>query len=130
MRGHSSWVPSVARHLNPVRIAAALKGRTMNTTELATRYSFPSVVDLSGNIQVDTFFPRHIGSGWIVGMKNNKRISKLPLSIPTATITATAASEAAIAMGTQSGQVVIMHFPPAIFRDEDPAAPVGFHMCH
>lgn len=117
IRGHPSWVPCVA--LQNLR-----SGRVINISECATRYSFPNVVNLVGDIQLDKFFPHHVGSGWIVQTNTKKRVSKLPLSIPTNTITKTSASKTTIAMGTQSGQVVIMHFPTTVLTDL--AASPGF----
>lgn len=115
IRGHSSWVPHVA-------FQNLKSGRIVNISECMTRYSFPNVVDFIGDIQLDMLFPRHVGSGWIVQRSTGKRISKLPLSIPINTVTTTSASKTTIAMGTQNGQVMIMHFPPNILVNNDLAA--------
>jgi WD40 repeat protein len=117
IRGHTNWVPSVALHLNPARITAALKGDILCTSELATPYTLGSVADATA-IQLDIFVPRHVGTGWIVDMKAHKEnISKLPPSISINTVTNSASSRRSIAIGTRSGQVVIMHFPPVIWQD-------------
>ena len=115
MQGHPKWVPFVALHLNPVRIAAALSGDVLRPSDLATTYTFASIVN-HGDIQLDVFVPRHVGSGWIIDMKAYKDISKLPPSIAVNTITKSTSLGGSIAIGTRSGQVVIMHFPPAIWE--------------
>jgi WD40 repeat protein len=111
IRGHPKWVPFVALHLNPVRIAAVLNGDFLHPSELATTHSLGSVIDHAA-MQLDVFVPRHVGSGWIVDVKARKKnISKLPPSLSLNEVTKSAAFGRSIVIGLRSGQVVIMHFP-------------------
>jgi WD40 repeat protein len=116
IHGHPKWVPLVALHLSPVRIAAALSGDIICPSELVTTYSLASIVD-HNDIQVDIFIPRHVGSGWIVDVKAHKRnLCKLPPSISVNAVMKSTSRGRSIVIGTRSGRVVIMHFPLAIWE--------------
>jgi WD40 repeat protein len=55
--------------------------------------------------------------GWIVDVASQTRVSKLPPMISSLSVTASAASNTSLAIATDRGSVIIMHFQP-----DDPLA--------
>jgi WD40 repeat protein len=57
--------------------------------------------------------------GFIVDFRTGRTISKLPPMLPRRSITAAASTANSLALGTDTGRVFIIHFPPVLFASPE-----------
>jgi WD40 repeat protein len=112
-QGHKAWVSSVAFSQDGTRI------RSHSNIDGTGYRVWDATSGLSLSFDADSTYdhasPRTIEvtrDGWIVDVSTDRTISKLP---PMVTKISSAAHERSLVIGTRGGQVITMHFPPAVF---------------